>query len=69
MVRRWLKGTGLFMISVEVRGRLDKDGMFYICVLTEIVCKLFSKCSLKTYICEFDEIYILSFEPENRDVL
>ena len=30
MVRRWLKGTGLFMISVEVRGRLDKDGMFYI---------------------------------------
>jgi len=30
MVRRWLKGTGLFMISVEVRDMLDKDGMFYI---------------------------------------
>ena len=41
----------------------------FIYILTEIVCKPFSKCSLKTYICEFDEICILSFEPENRDVL
>ena len=30
MVRRWLKGTGLFMINVEVRDMLDKDDTFYI---------------------------------------